>query len=1073
VCAIRKITEASHEEALMQRRFWSGLASILMLVLSLSAASAQVVGGTISGQAKDPTGKGLAGATVTVRNVSTGATRTVTTGRDGRFSAFSLPVGRYSVTVAAGGFAAMVRDGVAVNVGQAVDLEFAFGPGPVVTRPSAAAVNTTTRPASGVVGEGQVKDLNFDAQSYEQLITVNPGTANYTSERSGGSGTGGAGVSSQYTVVGRRPQDNLFLLNGVEYTGMASSTVQPGGLSGQLLGADSIDALNVVTDTYGANYGKRDGGQISIVTSSGTNHWHGDVFEYFRNNNLDTRNYFDQGGAPQYQRNQFGGSVGGPLKPSKLLFFSSFEGFQLNAQQTTVSIVPDSQARQGYVPNSSGTEQNVGVNAAVAPLLALYPAQNGPELLSGGVITGLAETYSDPPQHTRENFGTARLDDNLGNKDLLFGVYTADDSDNLGTTQNPISQINQSLREQVASVQEQHVFSSSTLNTARIGYSRATFSYYAFNSEDVPGWVAGLPVGAVIISGSTASNGISQLTQAGNNVGANTWAARNLYTFDDHVYWTRGKHQFEAGVWGQDIQSNDFLAQNQYGQASFATLTTFLQGTIQSFTVVPQPSEMAWRSFEKALFVEDIWKATPRLELRAGLRLESTDGWNGVNDRAANYAIVDGVMQSEPFTGKSPLLANNAEILYNPRFGFAWDIFGNGKTALRGGVGLYHSLLDALDYRLDQTAPFNTASTLKNVAVSSLDISPSDNVPKGAKVTPGTVQTNLFTPAVVEWRLRIEQQLAPRTTLTVGYAGSHGYHQILSEDQNEPVPSYTSTGEPYYSSSSPVDANPDLSKSTSWVSEGVGMYNGLETDLRGNVGGGVTLRGTYTYSKNLDDGSTWTSAQSLNTPGYVEFPLNPKLDWGPAVGDVRHAATASANWALPLGPNHIFLSNATGIARAASAGWSVSGIVTAQSGFPFTPQLGYNPTGNGDSRNPIRPNWNPSFTGQLYPHSVTEWFNPNAFVQPATGYFGNVSRDSLVGPGLTDFDFSAAKDTPLENVHLQLRAGFYNILNHANFRTPNEITYASATSIASPTGGLITQTSTSSRQIQFSAKLQF
>ncbi|HTW48746.1 MAG TPA: carboxypeptidase-like regulatory domain-containing protein [Acidobacteriaceae bacterium] len=1056
----------------MQRRFLHTATAILVLALSLCAASAQVVGGTIRGQVKDPNGKALAGATVTVRNVGTGLTRKAATGPDGRFSTPSLPVGRYSVTVTASGYGAMVREGVAVNVGQSVDLAFAAGSEPVVTGAAAASVNTTTHPAAGVVGEGEVKDLNFDGQGYEQLITVNPATANYTSERSGGSGTASAGVSNQYTVVGRRPQDNLFLLNGIEYTGMASSTVEPGGLSGQLLGADSIDAMNVVTDTYGANYGKRDGGQISVVTSSGTNQWHGDAFEYFRNNNLDTRNYFDQGGAPQYQRNQFGGSLGGPLKPSKLLFFTSFEGFQLNTQETTVSIVPDSQARQGYVPNSSGSEENVGVNAAVAPLLALYPAQNGPELLSDGVITGLAESFNNPPQHTRENFGTARLDDNLGDKDLLFGVYTADDSDFLGTTQNPISQVNQSLREQVASLQEQHVFSSSTLNTARIGYSRATFSNYAFNNAGAPGWVAGQPVGSIVISGSTASNGISQVTQAGNNVGADTWAARNLFTFDDHVYWTRGKHQFEAGVWGQAIESNDFLAQNKYGQASFATLTTFLQGPIQSFTVVPQPSEMAWRSFEKALFVEDIWKATPRLELRAGLRLESTDGWNGVNNRAANYAVVDGVMSSEPFTGKSPLLANNAEILYNPRFGFAWDLFGNGRTAVRGGAGLYHSLLDALDYRLDQTAPFNTAYSIKGATVASLDIVPGGTLPSSTLVTPSTVQTNLFTPAVVEWRLRVEQQLAPHTTLMVGYAGSHGYHQILSEDQNEPVPSYTSTGEPYYPSGV-KDANPDLSKSTSWASEGVGMYNGLETDLRGNVGGGVVLRATYTYAKNLDDGSTWTSAQSLNTPGYVEFPLNPKMDWGPAVGDVRNAATVSANWALPLGPNHALLSNASGFGRTAAAGWSVSGIVTAHSGFPFTPQLGYNPTGNGDSRNPIRPNWNPAFTGPLYPKTVTEWFNPNAFVQPATGYFGNVSRDSLVGPGLTDFDFSAAKDTPLENFHLQLRAGFYNILNRANFRTPNEITYASATSIASPTGGLITQTATSSRQIQFSAKILF
>ncbi|MFP5228151.1 MAG: carboxypeptidase regulatory-like domain-containing protein [Acidobacteriota bacterium] len=1028
--------------------------------------------GAISGRVTNSTGTPVTGASVTVRNLGTGTTRTLQTGQDGRFLAFSLALGRYSVTVVAAGFGPATRDGVSVEAERTVNLTFVMGAGSVVKGSSTTGVNITTHRAAGVIGEGQVQDLAFNGGGYDQLITVNPATANYRSERSRGTGTASAGVGNQYAVAGRRPQDNLFLLNGIEYTGMASTSVQPGGLSGTLLGMDSIDALNVVTDSYGANYGKRDGGQITIVTSSGTNQWHGDLFEYFRNNNLNTRNYFDQSIVPQYQRNHFGASIGGPLKPSRILLFTSFEGFQLNAQPPTVTIIPDTRARQGYLPDSAGVEQRVGVDPAVAPLLALYPVQNGPELLSNGVITGLAEAWSHPPLHTREHFGTARLDANLRSNDLLFGVYTADDSDSLGATQNPISQVSQHLREQVASLQEQHVFSSSTLNTARMGYSRATFSYRALNNQVLPGWVAGRPVGAVIIGGSTASNGISQLTQAGNNVGANTWAARNLFTVDDHVYWMRRNHQFEAGLWAQAIQSNDFLAQNQYGQALFSTLTSFLQGTIQSFTVVTQPSEMAWRSLEKAAFFEDIWKALPRLELRAGLRLESTNGWNGVDGRAANYNIVDGVMSTEPFTGKSPLLSNRAKVLYNPRFGFAWDIFGDGKTALRGGVGLYHTLLDALDYRLDQTAPFNTASSLKNVALSSLDIRPSDNVPAGALVTPSTVQTDLSTPAVIEWRLRVEHEMTPGMTLMLGYPGSHSYHQILSEDLNEPVPSYTASGEPFYPPGV-KNANPNLSKSTSWVSEGVGMYNAFETELRGSLSHGVTLRGAYTWSKNLDDGSTWVSAQSLNTPGYVEFPPNPKRDWGPAVDDVRHAATASATWALPIAADHGLLTQASGFARVAATGWTLSGLMTVQTGFPFSPQLGYNPTGNGDSRNPIRPNWNPAFTGRLYPHTVTTWFNPNAFLPPAAGHFGNVSRDSLVSPGLADIDLSIAKDTAIENLHLQMRAGIYNIANHSNFRPPNAITYVSATAAASPTGGLITSTATPSRQLQLSLKLQF
>jgi hypothetical protein len=467
---------------------------------------------------------------------------------------------------------------------------------------------------------------------------------------------------------------------------------------------------------------------------------------------------------------------------------------------------------------------------------------------------------------------------------------------------------------------------------------------------------------------------------------------------------------------------------------------------------------------EGAAFVEDIWKATPRLEVRAGMREESTNGWNASHGRASNYAFPGGVIADAPTVGSSALTVNHAKFLLNPRVAVAWDVFGNGKTAVRAGAGLYHNLLDALDYRLDQTAPYNASYSIKGAAVSSLQIAPGSGAPAGGLITASTVQQDIKTPAVVSWRLRVEQQLAPRATLTVGYLGSHSYHQLLNEDLNEPAPQYTPDGEPYYVTGE-KDLNPNQSKSTSLVSQGVGLYNALETEVRGTVGGGLTVRGAYTYAKNLDDGSAWTTAVSTNSPGYVEFPSDPKMDWGPATSDLRNSATVGATWAVPIGPGHTLLANTSGFARAASQGWTVSGIETAHSGYPFSPQLGYNPTGNGDSRNTIRPNWNPAFAGKLY---------PKTFVQPATGYFGNVRRDSLVGPGLSQFDFSVVKDTAIEQgVHIQFRTGFYNLLNQVSFRTPNEITYVSATSLVSPTGGLVTATATNSRQIQFGVKVSF
>jgi hypothetical protein len=959
-------------------------------------------------------------------------------------------------------------------------------------------VNTTSQQTAGLVDERQVKELPLNGRSFDQLLTLNPATVNYTGERSGSTGTSNSSVGNMFSVGGRRPQDNLFLLNGIEYTGASLINVTPGGTSGQLLGVDAVREFNVVTDTYGASYGKRDGAQVSIVTTSGTNALHGAAFEFIRNSALDARNYFDQSTIPEFQRNQFGGTLGGPIRKDKLFLFGNYEGFRQAWGLSDVTLVPDNEARQGYVPNSSGVEKFIGVNSSVASLLNLWPVQNGPELLSNGNPSGIAEAFSHPPQHINEDFGTTRFDDNLSGKDLLFAVYTVDASAATLPSANPLSYVNESLREQVASIQEQHVISPSLLNTARFGYSRASYFFTGLVPvTGVPGWVSGDPVGAIVISGSTASNGASSITGAGANVGSNNHTARNLFTEDDHIYWSKGRQQIEAGGWFQRVQANDMLAQYQYGQASFSTLTTFLQGTVATFTVVPAPTALGWRSFQGAGFFEDTIKVTPRFELRAGFRSESTDGWNESQGRASNYAIANGFLQTTPIVGGSGLWTNRAKFLPNPRLGFAWDVRGNGQTAVRGGIGLYHGLLDTLDYRLDQTAPFNTAESIKTVAVSSLNFTAGVPPPSTAKVSPSNVQPNLSTPTVITWSLRIEQQIAPQTALTVGYVGWHAYHQILSEDMNEPIPSYAATGQVYYPST--ANANPNLANTTSWVSQGTGLYNALEIEARHTYSNGLQLRGNYTWSKNLDDGSAWNTSVSGNTPAFVSFPLNPKVDWGPAATDVRQAASINGSYDLPFGPNRHFLNSASRPVALLAGGWTTSAILAIQTGFPFSPQLGYNPPVNGDSRNPIRPSWNPSFTGNLYPRTATEYFNPNAFIQPTVsipngtggntiyGTYGNAKRDSLVGPGLTELDFSAVKDTHItERLNLQFRAEFFNIPNHTNFLTPNEVVYSSAPTITSsggvetvtasaisPAAGVVTATSTISRQVQFGAKLQF
>ncbi len=1075
---------------------------IVVLVIA-SVSKAQVVGGTINGTVTDAAGAVVPGTKITIRNQETGGERHLVTDAAGVYAAPSIPVGIYTVSVAREGFAPQTRTGVSLTVGQATRIDLTLHPGSVaeeVTVTDApAAVNLSTQQISGLVNERQVKDLPLNGRSYDQLVTLNPATVNYTSQRSGSVGTSNSSVGSMFAVSGRRPQDNLYLLNGIEYTGASLINVTPGGTSGQLLGVEAVREFNVVSDTYSAAYGKRQGAQISIVTASGTNALHGSAYEFLRNSFFDSRNYFDQARIPNFQRNNYGASLGGPLRTDRFFLFGNYEGYRQNLGITDVTLVPDTQARLGLLPdpnNPSGPRKNYGVANGVAPLFKLWPEQNGPELLDAkGNPTGIGEAFSNPTQHIREDFGTARFDANLTSRDLLFAVYTVDDSTADTPTQNPFSLIDESLREQVVSVQEQHVFSAQLLNTARIGYSRASFFFLgsipASIQANTPGFIAGKPTGAIVIAGSTASNGSSQITGAGANVGSNNATSRNLYTLDDHVFYSRSHHQIEAGVWLQLLQSNDNLAQNQYGQASFASLTTFLQGTVKTFTVVPTPTPLNWHSLMGAAYLEDTWRLTPTVELRGGIRFESTNGWNEAHGRASQYGFTNGVINATPTTGTSALTNNRAKFLPEPRIGIAWNVFGSGKTSLRSSVGLHHSLLDNLDYRLDQAAPYNTTLSYANVPVAS----PISGPP--GLISPSNVQTDIATPAVVSYALSIEQQIDRATTITVGYVGSHGYHQILSEDQNEPAsiicsaasncPAGAAIGTIYYPTT--VKANPLVANTTSWISGGSSNYNALELDIRRNFSNGLQFRANYTFAKNLDNGSAWNTSVSANTPAFVSYPADPSLDYGPAATDIRHVAAFNATYELPVGRGQYFLSSASPLINHLVSGWSLSTIAILQTGFPFSPQLGYNPTGSGDTRNPVRPNRNPNFTGNLYTRGTTamrvaQFFSPGAFTAPIYGTVGNLGRDTLTGPGYANWDLSLLKATQLtERTRLQFRAEFFNVLNHTNLQTPNAVIYTSgptqgtianqtAPTVQSPTAGVITTASTS-RQIQLGVKILF
>jgi hypothetical protein len=1073
--------------------------AVFMTIGWLQPARGQVAA-SIAGMVTDSSGAPVASATVTAKNTETGAVRTASTDDAGRYQIVSLAIGPYEVSVSKSGFQEAIRAGIRLVVGQEaivnLTLQVSAVTSEVRVSEDAPLVSATTQDISGLVGEQQVKDLPLNGRSYDLLLPLNPGIVNFTSLKTGGTGISNSTTANNFAVSGNRPQQNLFLLNGVEYTGAAENNMQPGGTSGMLLGVDAVREFNVQRDSYGAEFGKRPGGQVVILTQSGSNEWHGTAFEFLRNNALDAPNYFDQGDAPPFQRNQFGGSMGGPLQRDKTFLFGNYEGFRQHLHQTSAAFVPDDASRAFAA-------------LSVQPLLNLWPAP-GPSSLdfSSSCTTGptgpiakcgIAEVFSSPLQLIREEFGTVRVDHTFSSRDTFSGIYTIDDGDDFTATPlNPFSSDVVTLREQVLSFSETHVFSPSLVNTARVGFSRAG---YFFTGEptpgtpaaSVPGFLTGLPVGAVVVGGSAASNPQAQLGLAGSNNGSNLRIARNLYTYEDHLTMTRGRHQLEFGGWFQQFQSNETIALSQFGQATFTSLQTFLKGTISSFLFDPAPTELNWRSLFGAWFVQDTFRIRPRLTLTLGFRDEFTTGWNEAHSRASNYTFSNGIISTQPRVASSLFTENNAKFLPQPRVAVAWSPFSE-RTVIRAGFGMYNDLQDALGYRADQNAPFNPTYTTA-LAVSQLPINPAGPFPASVKLIPGGVQPDMKTPTLISYSLRVQQQLSPNTSLTVGYVGSHGYHEIIGIDANEPFPvicpaaackaTYPGTfpagiaGTPVpagtYFVPTAMKANPAIANTWTYFSEGVSSYNALQVDLNRRFSGGLTLRGVYTFSKVLDNGDSVNATTSGGGPALASNPFNLRSDWGRGSFDVRHVGVANVTYALPIGRGGRFFSNGEGVTNRLISGWTVNSIVTLQTGFPFSPQLSYNPSNNGDTRNPVRPFANPAFNGPVILGSPNKWFDPNAFVAPSNipangGFYGNVGRDTVVGPGLATWDFSALKDTRItERLSIQFRAEIFNLLNRANFNLPNAVVFTP--SGVSPTAGAITSTSTTSRQVQFGLKL--
>jgi len=1082
--------------------------SVCMLAFFSLQLGAQQITGNLRGTVSDPSGAVVQNASVAAIQAETGLRRTATTRRDGSYLLLELPVGHYRLEVRAQGFRKYLQEGISLNVNETATVPVRLAVGTetqeINVRADAEMIQSTVTSLGKAVLSRELLSLPLNGRNFSQLGVLQPGVVPITPGLAEAGGSLREGQA--YAVNGQRPESNNFLIDGANNF----SSVDGGFILKPPI--DAITEFRILTNSANAEFGHSAGSTTNIITRSGSNSFHGAAWEFLRNDAMDARNYFAQQVEPLKQ-NQFGGTLGGPVRKDKTFFFAYYEGFRNRQGETRSATVPSALERQGNFsqtidPSTGKVDPLINeftgqpfsgnqlpfINPIAQNLLQFFPLPN----------SGINTFTTTQSLHLGSDQFGVRVDHYVSAADTLNFRYMFSNSNTLDPLSTsganlPGFPVGEDQRAQNFVGQETHTFSPTMIGVVRFSFLRNKFLLDEHINHTAPGDLGFQYQPTLALAAGPPFIQVNGYASIGDPITGPRQTYQNSFDWSGSLTWIHGQHEFKFGGGFQHNQINVLQGIASNGFFVFApfpisnSFASFLFGQPVFFLQGGGDLSRGLRGNSSNAYVQDTYKLTPRLTLNMGLRYELPSPYTEIHNRqnlfvpGAQSRVFPNAPAGLLYPGDPGVpggLISTEKKAFAPRVGLAWDPTGKAHWLVSAAYGIFYEpyytgvggpLQDPISAPPYLQTPQVNLPNFANPFGNANPFAPGFSEPMTLLV----LNSRLPLPYAQDWNLNVQKSFGADWLFQIGYVGTTGVKLPRFIEGNPPV--YV----PGQSNENNVNqrrlySGCTLAKPNNCVYGSVGeiaglansSYNALQSSLRKRFSHGLSFLASYTFSKSIDDVSSFNITGSASSPvaGENDLPQNPfnlAAERGRSMFDARHRFVLSYQWSLPWWKQgHTWYQHALG-------NWQVNGITAYMSGTPFTvfdsqdvSLVGTAPEITGFSAN--RPNL--AGDPNSGPHTVQEWFNVNAFqrLNPATqaGQFGTAGRNIVQGPGFQEWDFSAFKNIPLaEARQLQFRAEIFNLCNHSNFRLPDS-------DISSPTFGQI-QEALPPRLVQLALKFLF